>query len=122
MITTQLVILLLAIAALAFYAGFLFGRQAASAPQDRDMPGTQAERDLQPAPSREPLPGPRTMEPPRPRGAPPPAAAGGTALPSAPHVSAGAAPGGSRPEPRRTTAPPPARAGLLDPGKNGSKK
>ncbi len=116
MISTQLVILLLVVAGLAFGAGFLFGRQSSGAlnagsPRDdneaRAEPSHEGERN--------PLPGPRSIEPQRPRSAPPPAQAGAAgSMGSRPDVAPGA--------PRRSSTPPPARAGLLDPGKGGSKK
>ena len=125
MISTQLVILLLAVAALAFYAGYQFGRQAAGSEaiaQDRGtLPGET---------NGSPLPGPRSID--TPRSAPPPASAGGEASrrssSAAPPASAGERGAGEtsarepRQEPRRTSAPPPARAGLLDPGDHGGKK
>ena len=126
MISTQLVILLLAVAALAFYAGYQFGRQAAGSEaiaQDRGtLPGET---------NGSPLPGPRSID--TPRSAPPPASAGGEASrrsssSAAPPANAGERGAGEtsarepRQEPRRTSAPPPARAGLLDPGDHGGKK
>lgn len=94
-------LLIAAIAAATFYAGYKVGQASAPGPRDADETS--------------PLPGPRLDEtsksaptPPRPRGAPPSASAG-EANPSAPSGSA-------RP---RTTAPPPAAAGLVD--KSGAK-
>jgi len=99
-------ILLLLVAAGAFYAGFQVGRFKTLSEQ-RSSPRTGPDAQDQPLPGPE-LDGPIAHSaPPRPRGTPPPANAGNTA--------SGSAPTGSS-LPRRSTTPPPAAAGLLDKG------
>ena len=120
MISTQLVILLLVVAGLAFFAGYQLGRQSQSDGSDseRDSASTSRTRAEPTGDNVSPLPGPRSIdaprEPLRPRAAPPPASAGGGG-------SGGQQQADARPEPKRTSAPPPARAGLLDLGSNGKK-
>jgi len=117
-ISTQLVVLLLVVAALAFFAGYQLGRQSSGGlVSSQPGPGTnygETGGNLPPptAPA-SPLPMPRTPEPRTPRGAPPPASAGGGSA-----ASGNSAQGT---EPKRRSAPPPARAGLLDPGNDRTK-
>jgi len=98
-------ILLIAIAAAAYYMGYQQGRASVrtqrSEPEEPPLPGPQADH----------LPGP-SAAPGRPRSAPPPAAAGEEYGREAPRA-------GNNP-PRRTSKPPPAAAGLMDNGRAAS--
>lgn len=101
-------VLIVLVAAGAFYAGYQVGRLKALSER---APSRQADEEGSP------LPGPSfdrpTPEsaPSRPRGARPPASAGDDGGPS----WSGADAGGRAP-PRRSTKPPPAAAGLMDKG------
>lgn len=112
MISIETLILLLGVAALAFYAGMHFGRQQAlianrsSDDQSDDAP--RAGRGSSPTPIATP------QKPVAPRGAPPPASAGSSA--SAGANSSASADAGSSGAPRRSSAPPPASASLIEPG------
>lgn len=110
MISNDLVLLIL-IAAGAFYAGYQVGRFKVLA----EMRGSTQ----RPSDDDQPLPGPRvdrpysesSSAPPRPKAAPPPASAGNDgSWPGGGDQSAGRAP------PRRSTKPPPAAAGLMGTG------
>jgi hypothetical protein len=99
-------VVLLFVAAGAFYAGYQFGRLK-----------VLAERGETRAPDADqPLPGPRLDRPysePRPKAAPPPASAGNDgAWPDARGDTAS----GRAPPPRRSSKPPPAAAGLMGTG------
>jgi hypothetical protein len=100
-------ILLIVIAAAAYYMGYQQGRASLMMP--RAEPG-EPEEQPSPGPRGDHLPGP-SATPSRPRAAPPPAAAGG-------QDDRGASNAGS--PPRRTTKPPPAAAGLMDKGRAAS--
>ncbi|MBN8911073.1 MAG: hypothetical protein J0H65_03250 [Rhizobiales bacterium] len=101
-------ILLILVAAGAFYAGYQVGRLKALAevgtrhPDDTDQP--------LPGPLDGPLAEP-TAPPSRPRGAPPPVSAGNNGT----WADAGGASSGRAP-PRRSSKPPPAAAGLMGTG------
>lgn len=99
-------VVLLFVAAGAFYAGYQFGRLKVLAER-----GETRASDAD-----QPLPGPRLdrpySEPARPRAAPPPASAGNDgAWPEARDAASG-----RTPPPRRSTKPPPAAAGLMGTG------
>lgn len=98
------IVLMLLIAAGAFFAGYQTGRLSALSGRRGTHAGTEAS----------PLPGPNvdrdwSQDTPARRSAPPPASAGGAG-------GAAQAPGAA---PRRSTKPPPAAAGLMSTG-NGS--
>jgi hypothetical protein len=100
-------ILIVLIAAGAFWAGYQIGRASALSSPDRDASApSPVDTD-----ESEPLPGPHAL-PPRSRGAPPPASAGGDRDGD---MAGDRAPSRSAP-PRRSTTPPPASAGLMDKG------
>ncbi|MGE0023300.1 MAG: hypothetical protein AB7S70_06690 [Hyphomicrobium sp.] len=105
MISNDLLLLIL-VAAGAFYAGYQVGRFKALA----ELGGrTRAPEDNDP----QPLPGPHFDAPPaRPRGTAPPASAGND---GGRWTEAGAG-GSGRTPPRRSTKPPPAAAGLMGTG------
>lgn len=99
-------ILIVLVAAGAFYAGYQLGRFKTLSER---APASQPDEDS-------PLPGPsfdrpnRESAPSRPRGAPPPASSGNDGGGSWSEADASRAP------PRRSTKPPPAAAGLMDKG------
>lgn len=98
-------ILIVFVAAGAFYAGYQVGRLKALSER---APAPQADAES-------PLPGPSfdrpQSAPSRPRAAPPPASAGNEGGPSWSGADAG-----DRAPPRRSSKPPPAAAGLMDKG------
>lgn len=107
--TANDLILLILVAAGAFYAGYQVGRLKALAElgaarrqtnDDTPLPGPLDGPYAEPAPP-----------PSRPRAAPPPASAGNDGT----WADAGGAPSGRAP-PRRSTKPPPAAAGLMGTG------
>ena len=92
-------LLIIAIAAGAFYAGYQIGRASVLNPK------SPSEASPLPGPRMDEAPRPSSV-PPRPRGAPPPASAG----------EASTAPAHERAAAGRTSAPPPAAAGIVDKG------
>jgi hypothetical protein len=113
MISFEMLILLLGVAALAFYAGMQFGRQqvlAAGRSQglDDDVADDGASQSPRPTPITS---APKPVS--TPRGAPPPASAG--AGQSANSSATSSADTANASPPRRTSPPPPASAGVMGP-------